>query len=116
MIIENVALQINIFTVLINFVDHVWTHYDESYHLPARAVWGGLDEDGHNVYIGHYLKNDKVLPTKIIPEIRTTYDQENGKDVPTEDFGKVSYIYIICLSLILSLYISHITTTYYFLY
>lgn len=57
-----------------SFTAFKWKHYNvSSDRLPKRALQGGTDVGGQEIYVGRALHNGVMLPAKVIPASNSAY-------------------------------------------
>lgn len=54
--------------------------------LPNKALVGGKDSDGSNIYVGRAIHSGVKLPAKAIPSKRACYVSFNGLEILVERF------------------------------
>lgn len=54
--------------------------------VPPTAIQGGMDIDGHPIYVGRAFHEGDWIPAKVIPGKNIAYIAYDGEEVPVEHF------------------------------
>lgn len=74
--------------------DFVQTHIFAK--MPPNAIVGGVECDGHKIYIGRAEHKGDILPLKIIPGKKKAFVSWDGKEIQKMEF-EVSVELISCV-------------------
>ncbi|KYB24931.1 hypothetical protein TcasGA2_TC031451 [Tribolium castaneum] len=54
--------------------------------VPPTALQGGMDGDGHPIYVGRAYHEGDLIPAKVIPGKNAAYVSHNGQEHLVENF------------------------------
>ena len=78
-------------------LDHHWVYFTTLWDspLPKNIVQGGVDVDGHAIYVGRAHYSGDLLPIKVIPEKKAGFAAYNCKEHQLCNF-EVLTIFFVC--------------------
>ncbi|XP_023311629.1 natterin-4-like [Anoplophora glabripennis] len=54
--------------------------------IPTTALHGGVDIDGHQIYVGRAFHDGDWIPAKVIPGKHVAYVAYNGEEIGVDNF------------------------------
>lgn len=62
--------------------------------IPSTALHGGVDIDGHQIYVGRAYHDGDWIPAKVIPGKQVAYVAYGGEEIAVDNFQVKRLTYI----------------------
>lgn len=74
-----------------NFLAYYWVDTVSRGGIPTTALHGGVDIDGHQIYVGRAFHDGDWIPAKVIPGKHVAYVAYNGEEIAVDNFQVCNY-------------------------